>query len=214
MGVLFVSGMAEGEKLGLSTAVALLHDPAAPVPGDVQVEQLELLPLTQAGASVSGAENLAPSVRGAGRPVGSKNKNTEAWRDYILSRYQSPLVALAETYSRSAKELSKELGCPVVKAFEIQISAAKELAPYVHQKMPIAVDAGNGGLISLVINNQIAMSQGVPDAGPTALKIINQKDDENQLLNDKDLQQFNAAEFNENPKDFEYQEVSNSEQAD
>lgn len=142
----------EGEKTGISTVVAELHSPADPVPGTSSAEQLPLLPLHNAQDVEFDAEKKTFEVRGAGRPRGALNKNTKEWRDYILSRYQSPLVALAETYSRPVDVLMKELNCSRLDAFKLQIAAAKELAPYIHQKQPIAVEAGEGGLINLVIN--------------------------------------------------------------
>lgn len=93
-------------------------------------EQLPLLPVVGA----SEAERPRP-----GRPAGSVARHTAEWRQLILTRYRSPLVAMAETYSRPVEELAKELGCTRREAFEIQMRAAAELAPFVHSKMPIAV---------------------------------------------------------------------------
>jgi hypothetical protein len=141
---------------GLKTAAASLHDPAAVVPGTEIAQQLDLLPLPLLPAScLPVVENYAIKVsgnRGAGRPAGSINRNTKEWREYILQRYQSPLIAMAETYSRPTEVLAKELGCSKLEAFNLQQKAAADLAPYVHQKMPMAIEAGEGGLINLIIN--------------------------------------------------------------
>lgn len=52
----------------------------------------------------------APRTGRAGRPKGAKNRSTEQWRDYILARYRSPLVALAEMWSRTPAQLAADLG--------------------------------------------------------------------------------------------------------
>ena len=97
-------------------------------------EQLPLLPVAPA------TEEERPK---AGRPAGSVARLTAAWRDLVLSRYRSPLIVMAEAYSRPVEELAKTLGCTRLEAFQLQQKAAAELAPYVHSKMPIAV-TGDG----------------------------------------------------------------------
>lgn len=104
-----MSDLKAGEKSGLKTAVAESFRPDDPLPGASAAVQLPLLPLAQAEPAATGGEPDAPQ-RGAGRPAGSKNKNTEAWREYMLGRYSAPLVALAETYSRRTFDLAVEMG--------------------------------------------------------------------------------------------------------
>lgn len=93
-------------------------------------EQLPLLPV------VAASDEERPK---AGRPAGSVARHTAEWRRLMLERYRSPLIVMAEAYSRPVAELAAELGCTRREAFEIQQRAAAELAPYVHSKMPIAV---------------------------------------------------------------------------
>lgn len=155
-----------GEKLGLKTAVAdaLAGNAGAMASDFVVAEQLDLLPLRKADQGAE-AENRLSTSAGKGRPAGSKNRRTQEMADFILSQYRSPLIALAETYSRPVQDLAKELACDKLEAFKLQMAAAKELAPYVHQKMPMAVDVGEGGLIGLTINlgnhaNEVSESDG------------------------------------------------------
>lgn len=102
---------------------------------------------------------VAPVARSGprgGRPKGAKNRSTEAWREYLLSRYRSPLVGLLEIASRSPKDLAKELGLyervPVGggeyedrlatgEAFKAQIEAMRTALPYLHGKAAIEIKA-------------------------------------------------------------------------
>jgi hypothetical protein len=178
-------------KVGLKTAVQELHDPAAPVPGSIDGPQLDMLPLGNKAAE----KNLAVA-RGRGRPPGAKNKNTEQWRDYILSRYSSPLEALAFTVSMPLDELAKTLSCPKVEAFKIQMMAATQLAPYLHQKMPLALDTGNAGLVHLTLNLTASAQQMGPEATGQVIEILNSKPQQNQLVTAQDLDNSNSAASN------------------
>lgn len=188
-------------KDGLKTAIAELHDPAAPVPGSEVEEQtsfLSPLPL-DSGLAAQGVK------RGRGRPPGAKNKNTEAWREFILGQNRSPLLALAQTFNCTVEQLGRALGLKnaptfdqALELYKLQITAAKELAPYLHQKMPQALEAGDGGLIQLVINTGAAQAAGVHNAAPEAFKILNTPDEENQLVSDADFEE--AAQLRHTPE--------------
>lgn len=134
-------------------------------PNTMDAEQPDFFMLSRAEDGEQ-ARKLGAVPRGkgvAGRPLGAKNKSTEAWREYLLSRYVSPLIGMAEIAGRPPGDLARELGCPVVEAFKLQIVCLRELAPYLHSKMPIALDAGPNGLIQLAIHgfNQPQQNQGV-----------------------------------------------------
>ena len=93
---------------------------------------LPLAPVTQ-------VEEDVPAPVAVGRPAGSVQRSTAEWQRFMLTRYRSPLVVLAETYSRPLQDLAEELGCTRLEAFELQRKSAVDLAPYLHSKMPIAV---------------------------------------------------------------------------
>lgn len=123
------------------------------------------LPLVETGQDVEGRAQIidfnqgSDEKRGRGRPPGSKNKRAEDWADYILTQYRSPLILFAETYSRSIDSLKTELHCTAKEAFMIQMDAATRLAPYIHQKLPQAIEIETEkGLINLtmVISNAYA----------------------------------------------------------
>ncbi len=109
----------------------------------------------------------AKSGPNGGRPVGSRNKTTEQWRQYLLSKYTSPLIGLMEIYSRTALEIAQHLdlrkrvlveeavegkggeqGTPakygwrwdLEAAFRIQQDSMKAALPYLHQRQPLAIE--------------------------------------------------------------------------
>lgn len=90
--------------------------------------------------------------RGRGRPPGSRNKSTKEWTAYILSRYRSPLIALANLSQANPADLARELECDQVEALRLIISAAVNLAPYLHQKQPLAVQGSATALFTVMIN--------------------------------------------------------------
>ncbi len=137
-------------------------------------EQLPLLPTV----AVSEDERPRP-----GRPAGSVARHTAQWRQLILGQYRSPLIAMAETYSRPVDELAKDLGCTRREAFEIQMRAAAELAPFVHSKMPIAVQGEGlpqvGITLAVSAETAAAMGAALPPV-PMPRTVVNQalsKDD-------------------------------------
>lgn len=186
-----MSSETDSSKTGLKTVISELHDPAAPLPGEPNAEQLELLPLSRRLAE----KNLSSS-RGAGRPPGAKNKNTEAWRDYMLARYPSPLDALAQTYIVPIEELCKILSCTRLEAFKLQMAAAKELAPYLHQKQPLAIDTGDKGLIQMFIGSVQAATQASDEDAQDAVYEVLDEPQQNQLVSSEDNATSNAPTSN------------------
>lgn len=77
--------------------------------------------------------------RGPGRPPGRANNRTIAWQKLILSKYRSPLIGLVETYSRPVEDLARQLRCTLLEAYDLQLKAMGDAAPYLHSKMPVEV---------------------------------------------------------------------------
>lgn len=136
------------EGLGAALAVTGPGEP----PTDT-AEQLPLLPLPAVADPARGPLASPDTAGKAGRPPGARNKRTEEWVEFLSANYRSPLIMLAETVNRPVEVLAKHLGCSKAKAFEIQLAAAKELAPYMHQKLPQAVDLNGDGvaLVNLIM---------------------------------------------------------------
>lgn len=150
--------MADGKKDGLAAALEKVEIGLPALPA----HQLPLFASDGAregeGAAVAGEVEK----RGRGRPPGATNKRTEAWVDYLLARYQSPLVVLAEIYARPVAVLAAELGCDKLEAFRMQLSAAEKLAPYVHAKQPVAIQIDPSGVVNLVIQTVAPEAFGDP----------------------------------------------------
>ncbi|MCK4944780.1 MAG: hypothetical protein KAS59_00775 [Alphaproteobacteria bacterium] len=178
----------ENAESGLKTAVNEILEPEKVPPGSRLAAQLELMPLPL------DAVDLPATGKRGGRPKGSKNKNTEAWQEFLLSRYSSPLEGLAQVISMPVADLARLLGCKKIDAFKCQLTAMATLAPYLHQKMPLAIDGGEHGLVSLIIN------AGAAGAAATAEdnSIIDVLPDveENQGLSDDDNVESNVSESN------------------
>lgn len=196
-----MTGLNTGEKAGIQTAVADLHDPnQLPI---MPAEQLPLLPIREMGQE--NAAETGENPRGVGRPKGAKNRSTKEWTEYLLGRYRSPLIALAETYSRSIADLAVELGYNLdtitpaqrKELFQLQLQCARELAPYVHQKQPIGLDTGETGLVTLVIGGmpgQITAGVNDPLAG---MQIIDVTATVNQELSGEISPESNETQLNE-----------------
>ncbi|MBE2191878.1 MAG: hypothetical protein IAE63_06835 [Alphaproteobacteria bacterium] len=186
----------EGKKLGIQAVVEEGHDPSMAVPGAITGEQAALFPVKM-------QDDDAPdrsSVKKAGRPAGSKNRSTEQWRDFLFARYRSPLIGLAEIASLSVLELAKMLRFEVEGEFgrkakpeelleltKVQIACRDKLAPYLHSKMPLAIQNDGGALINLNIGTMgAAVQQAVEEAGGM-IEIIENESQQNQSFSGVDV---------------------------
>ena len=115
----------------------------------VQEARQELLPLAPVAEldEVPGAALVS-----GGRPAGSVARSTAEWQAYLLQRYRSPLIGLFEVAARPARDLAAELGCTPLEAFDRQLKAMAELAPYVHSKMPSAVQLDGAPIVPVVLS--------------------------------------------------------------
>jgi hypothetical protein len=98
-----------------------------------EAPELDLLGLPRLPRAQERSANLTRA--GRGRPPGSRNQSTEAWRDYITKKYGSPLEILAQMSRAPIEELAKELHCSRLDAFVQKRHATEALAGYIHPKL-------------------------------------------------------------------------------
>jgi hypothetical protein len=169
---------------GLPAALDRL-DPGAP-PGAAQ-ETADLFAGSSLFGGDQGAALLAKSRKG-GRPAGSTNKTTDAWRDFILANYRSPLLFLADFIAADAFALHEALRdadraqgvgdreTRLIDVLALQKQAAESLAAYVHRKQPIAIDAGEDkplpSIQQVIVQGEAAQAIFGPNAGKTMASLL------------------------------------------
>lgn len=204
---------------GLATAVAL-----AGGMGELGVEGAEQVELF---ADADDAPMPMPAAKGVsgpqgGRPRGARNRSTEEWRHYILSRYRSPLVFLMELAARSPADLARDLGLykyhegklvtaevedqdgtkhrvPVLDtgaAFSAQVDAAKAALPYLHQRQPLAIEA-KGDARGLLVLGDLNVTQ----AAGMGLTLPLADNEENQGVIDIEPEKSHDEKSHEDPSD-------------
>lgn len=178
-------------KEGLKAALAELGAGAAPA---VAEGQDGLFPDPATPLSLPPSSALAPGKRTRGR-----GRRTQEWVDYILSRYRSPLIGLAEIAARPVRQLAEELelyarspvtglliydldgqpvlrGDAILEAAKLQKSALEALAPYLHSKQPQAIEVQSKQRGLLVIGDLGAvMAQSDGLSLPLATREENQR---------------------------------------
>lgn len=157
----------------------VLSDDGLDLPAAQPAEQLALLPAA-AGASDAHAPGAggAPAAAGGGdgggrgRPKGARNRRTDEMVRYLNTFGQGPLVGLAKIVNAirfgpdglpDFAELAKALGMKRREAAAFWQTCAVQLAPYMHQKLPTAIDVTGDSAGSLVVVN-FGAQQGEPDS--------------------------------------------------
>lgn len=131
---------------GIAGALARDVEAAGPLLPLSDAEQLQM----QLDAGLDRVQAVA-EARKAGRPRGAISRQTAEFRRWYLSRYAHPLEVLGAAISRPVEALAAELGCTRLEAFDRQIRAAVELAPYIQGKMPVSIDLTQRSDVHLVI---------------------------------------------------------------
>ena len=148
-------------------------------------EQLPLLAPGDDGGRAALTAALGDK-RGPGRPAGSPNKRTEAVVEHMLSRYRSPLEAMAAAASMPTRdfiariaEIYQEFGTldkdgkilpfhlsfmQIMQIVQMQYNLWRELAPYLHQKQPVALEIEGSGAIPLAIFVDPELAKGMEHA--------------------------------------------------
>lgn len=193
-----------GAMQGLTAALEALGAGDAPMDGASQVDLF-----AEPDARLPLAPSKGPST--GGRPKGARNRRTEEWVSFILGRYRAPLVVLAETWSRTPRELAEELGLverdgegqarlgvdgrprlrngALAEAYGVQQAAAIAALPYLHQRQPLAIQASVKSAGLIVIGDLSGMSEA--GEGVLTLTIPHQQ---NQALSEADLAQSDGQQ--------------------
>lgn len=154
-------------KAGIGKVLDAAGAPAVEPPA----EQLDML---GARAPAQPAAIAAPAADeggiGKGRPPGARNRRTDEMVRYLNRFGQGPLVGLAKIVNAirfdasglpDFTQLAAALGMKPGEAAMFWRGCAADLAPYMHQKLPIAVDVTGESAGSLVVVNLGAV-QGDP----------------------------------------------------
>jgi hypothetical protein len=170
---------------------------------------------------------IPPAARSGpkgGRPAGSRNKRTDEWVAYLLGRYRSPLVFLLETYSRTPAELAEQMqlykfhegklvldadGKPVLatgEAADIQVKAAIAALPYLHQRLPQAIE------IKATSRGLLLIGDLASDGASDGLAIPFAEVQENQALSHADAAKSDGANSRMDANALIYNEESTNDQ--
>ena len=115
------------ERTGLAAVVADAGAGQALPIGEA--EQMDMLGLA-----------LPQDRRPRGRPAGQRNVRVQRTADYLLARYRDPLEGLVAMAAMGVDELASALGCTKLEAFGEKRQCATAAIPYLHSRMPIAVN--------------------------------------------------------------------------
>lgn len=160
-----------------SPTAAAEEDPRADLFGEVAVDQ----------------------ARGPGRPAGALNKRSDDLRNLLAMRHgATPGELLGATLmggmrrhlddggrledwmTARAIEVANELQCSSSYAMTLLLGVAKELMPYVHQKLPLLVDVESKAIVFAMIDDQGRMKQagqGIVDVRPQDVRDASKNDD-------------------------------------
>lgn len=92
----------------------------------------------------------AIAKRSAGRPVGARNKRSEALAAEVERRFGNAIVRGYALASMPADQLAAQAGCTLLEALQEQRLWLQTVAPYVHQKLPLDVNH-KGQMVTLTI---------------------------------------------------------------
>lgn len=150
-------------------------------PDDADAEQLGLF----SGSSVFGEIKTPKGVlprSGPGRPRGSLNRTTRDLVKLIERTGKHPLLAMAEIVSTPIDVIAQTLGCKKIEAAEYHRKVMSDLAPYVAQKLPTAIQVTGANAGMLVIN----LGGPVGEDGSQGLNMRVIEHEENQSLSEGD----------------------------
>lgn len=126
LGVEKLAADPEGDQLGLFEGSSVF--------GTIVVDQKRIVP------------------NGPGRPKGSVNKSTAELVKLIQSKGRHPLLAMAEIVATPIDVIAATLNCSKLDAADYHRKVMSDLAPYVAQRQPVAVQVEGANAGMLVLN--------------------------------------------------------------
>lgn len=101
-----------------------------------------------------------PAPRAGGRPKGAGNRSTREWVRFLIETKGSPLEELLRIGFSDLEALQREIGAGTrLEAFDRRLTALREALPYLHQKLPQAIQVEGAPLVAV----QIAVSPALAD---------------------------------------------------
>jgi hypothetical protein len=99
--------------------------------------------------------NVANGKRGRGRPPGSGNKLTEAFRRYVRANYGDPLLRLVSRAFAEPEIVAAQLKLDVGDVWKEQNRLLERLVPYFHSMMPAELKVQAKGFLAVAVNGQV-----------------------------------------------------------
>lgn len=139
----------KGRKAEIETAAEALG-------GDDAVDQLGLALAAPEVAVADVLNEPAAAIavrRGRGRPPGARNRRTSEMVAYVERVLGEPLLVKAiRIVGADVRLLAKGLGCTRIEAAKLQVQVLLGALPYLHQRLPLAVDVQARQAVSLAVN--------------------------------------------------------------
>lgn len=103
-----------------------------------------------------GAEGAAPAEEGGkrkrGRPPGSSNKLTEAFRRYVRANYGDPLLRLVSRAFADPEVVAAQVELPIGEVWKEQNRLMERLLPFFHAQMPAELKVKGEGFLAVAVS--------------------------------------------------------------
>lgn len=189
--------------LDLDQAATDLEKGRAAAAKSAEGDQMMLFAQRSVFGTIREPDGSKHAATGPGRPRGSRNRTTRDLAKLIEATGRHPLLAMAEIVATPIDVIAATLGCKKIEAAEYHRKVMSDLAPYVAQKLPTAVQIQGANAGMLVINlggahDQAAVGLAMKLAAEQSALVIDHE--ENQGLSDDDDASSNDTPSNDGGK--------------